>query len=501
MAIIGLEIHGYLDTKEKLFCNCKSVHGAKVAKPNTYICPICTGQPGSKPMLPNQTALNLAIKTSLALGCKINKELIWQRKHYDWPDLPKGYQNTLSGPHAFPVGIKGKFLGIHITEAHLEEDPAAWNPKTGEIDYNRSGSPLIEIVTEPDFTSAEQVIDWLKQLTLALGYIKTIDKSAGLKADVNISLPELKGERIEVKNVNSLRNIKTAIEFEIQRQQKPGELPKHKETRMFDEKKGITKKMREKESGEDYRFISDPDLPVIRIEASRVEKLKSSLPETPQQKLEKLIKTHKIPERYARVLTQKLEVAEFFEEVIKSEQPDQRKDKVSRGDSNSLPKKEVISKQRRQEGERSAGGRGKNNFVDANFAAPWITIELLRALNHEKLSLDSPEVSIKPEHFAELLTLLKQNKITEEQAKKTINKFIPRSFAPEKEFKGKEKISNKEEIESIISKVIKSNEKAVTDFKSGNPASLNFLMGQAMKESHGRADIKLVKSLLEKRLR
>ncbi len=459
MVMIGLEIHGYLDTKEKLFCNCRSAHGAKVAKPNTYICPICTGQPGSKPMLPNKTALDLAIKTSLALGCKINPRLIWQRKHYDWPDNPKGYQSTLSGPHAFPVGVKGKFLNIRITEAHLEEDPAAWNPKTGEIDYNRSGSPLIEIVTEPEFTSAEQVIDWLKQLTLALSYIKTIDKNSGLKADVNISLPELKGERIEVKNVNSLRNISAAIAFEIQRQQKPGELPKHKETRMFDESKGITKKMREKESGEDYRFISDPDLPAIKIESSRIEKIKSSLPETPQQKLDKLIKTHKIPEKYAKILTQKLEVAEFFESVI------------------------------------------KHKSIDANLAAKWITIELLRALKHEKLSLDSPKVSIKPEHFAELLTLLKQNKITEEQAKKTINKFIPRSFAPEKEFKGKEKISNTEEIETIISKIIRSNEKAVKDFKSGNSSSLNFLLGQAMKESHGRADIKLVKDLLEKKLK
>jgi len=459
MVMVGLEIHGYLDTKEKLFCNCKSIHGSKVANPNTYICPICTGQPGSKPMLPNKTAINLAIKTSLALGCKINKELIWQRKHYDWADLPKGYQNTLSGPHAFPVGVKGKFLGIGITEAHLEEDPAAWNPKTGEIDYNRSGSPLIEIVTEPDFTSAEQVVDWLKQLTLTLSYIKTIDKNSGLKADVNISLPKLKGERIEVKNVNSLRNIKAAIEFEIQRQQKPGELPKRKETRMFDESKGITKKMREKESGEDYRFISDPDLPAIKVETSRVEKIKSSLPETPQQKLEKLIKTHKIPERYAKILTQKIEVAEFFEEVI------------------------------------------KHKVIDANFAAPWITIELLRALNHEKLSLDSDEVNIKPEHFAELLASLKQNKITEEQAKKTINKFIPKSFNPEKEFKGKEKISNENELEKIISKIIKNNEKAVKDFKSGSQASLNFLMGQAMKESKGRADIKLVKDLLEKKLK
>ena len=196
MAKIGLEIHGYINTEEKLFCSCKSEHGLKFSKPNTNICPICTGQPGSKPLLPNKLAINKVIQITLILGCKINDNLIWQRKHYDWPDLPKGYQNTISGPYATPVGIKGNFLGIRIKEAHIEEDPAAWDPKSGEIDYNRSGSPLIEIVTEPDFKDSEQVIEWLKQLIITLSYIKALDKSSGIKAYVNISIPELKGERV-----------------------------------------------------------------------------------------------------------------------------------------------------------------------------------------------------------------------------------------------------------------------------------------------------------------
>ena len=166
MVKIGLEIHGYLLTKEKLFCSCKAEHGLKHSKPNTNICPICTGQPGAKPMLPNKVSVDKAIQISLILGCKINEKPIWQRKHYDWPDLPKGYQNTLSGPYAIPIGEKGKFLKIGITEAHLEEDPAAWNPKTGEIDYNRSGSPLIEIVTDPDFKNSEEVIIWIKNLLI-----------------------------------------------------------------------------------------------------------------------------------------------------------------------------------------------------------------------------------------------------------------------------------------------------------------------------------------------
>lgn len=452
---IGLEVHGYLDTKEKLFCDCKSIHGAKLAKPNTYICPICTGQPGSKPMLPNKEAINKTIQTALLLGCRINKELIWQRKHYDWPDLPKGYQNTISGAHASPVGVDGKFLGIRIREVHLEEDPAAWNPKTGEIDYNKSGSPLIEIVTEPDFTSSEQVLDWLKQLIITLGYIKTIDKNLGLKADVNVSLPELNGERIEIKNVNSLRNIKAAIEYEESRQKKEG-TPKSKETRMFDETKGITKKMREKETEQDYRFISDPDLPMIKLEESRIDKIKKALPETPQEKLQKLIKKYNIEKKYAEILSKRLEIAEFFEKVV--------------------------------------------DKVEPKLAIPWVTVELMRVLNYNKVSLDSPNIEIKPEHFIDLLQILKNGKITEEQAKKTLNKFVPKSFSLEKEFRGNEKITDKVEIEKIIEKIIEKNKKAVEDFKKGENSALNFLIGQVMKESKGRSDSRIVKKILEKKL-
>ena len=223
MVKVGLEIHGYLDTNEKLFCRCKSIHGAKFSKPNTNICPVCTGQPGAKPMLPNSKAVEKAIEISLILGCEINQKLVWQRKHYDWPDLPKGYQNTISGPYATPTGVKGKFLGIKITEAHLEEDPAAWNPLTGEIDYNRSGSPLIEIVTEPDFKNSKQVVEWLKQLITTLDYVKAINKNSGIKVDVNVSVPEMKTERVEIKNVNSMSNIINAINYEEKRQKKEGQ--------------------------------------------------------------------------------------------------------------------------------------------------------------------------------------------------------------------------------------------------------------------------------------
>lgn len=450
MPKIGLEVHGYLNTKEKLFCHCKTIHGAKFSKPNTNICPVCTGQPGAKPMLPNKSAIDKSIQIALILNCKINEKLIWQRKHYDWPDLPKGYQNTLSGSHAFPVGENGNFLGIRIRECHLEEDPAAWNPKTGEIDYNRSGLPLIEIVTEPDFKSSEEVYDWLKQLVTALSYIKAIEKNSGIKSDVNVSLPELNGKRVEIKNVNSITNIKTAIEKEIERQK--NDVPKLQETRRFDEAKGATIKMRDKELAEDYRFISDPDLPVVKIEKSRVEKIKSSLPETPSEKLQKLIKKYKIEKKYAEILTKKIDIVEFFERVIEKANPE--------------------------------------------LASRWVTIELLNVLNYNKKELD--DVNIKPEDFIELLKLIEEKKITELKAKEILRSWKEKSFSPSEKMKNQAIISDKNEIENVCKNVIKENPDAVTDYKSGKKESLNFLIGQVMHKTNKRADYKTAKEILEK---
>jgi aspartyl-tRNA(Asn)/glutamyl-tRNA(Gln) amidotransferase subunit B len=453
MVKIGLEIHGYLNTKEKLFCNCKALHGLKLAKPNTNICPICTGQPGAKPMLPNSEAVKKILQAALILNCKINNVVQWKRKHYSWPDLPKGYQNTISGAYALPVGEKGKFLGINITETHLEEDPAAWDPNSGTIDYNRSGLPLIEIVTEPEFISSEQVANWLKQLLHALSYVKAIDKNMGIKADVNISIPG--GQRVEVKNVNSINNIQQVIDYEIQRQEKEGQ--KHQETRAYDSKINKTIVMRTKEQAADYRFITDPDLPVLKLEKSRIEKLRKELPESPDEKLEKLIKRYKIDEKSAKILTQHIEIVEFFETIIEK--------------------------------------------IPSKIAVPWTTIELLRILNYNKTSLDSPEIDIKSEHFIELLKAIEDNKITENKAKLILNEFYPKSFSIKSKLEEHKTISSSSEIEKIAKEVIKENKIAVDDYKSGKKESLNFLIGQLMKKSERRADFKTAKSILEKLLK
>jgi len=454
MEKIGLEIHGYINNREKLFCKCKNNHEEK--RSNINICPICTGMPGSKPMLPNSESIKKTIQIALMLNSKVNtienkKALIWQRKHYNWPDLPKGYQNTLSGTYAVPVAEHGKFLGIRVRELHLEEDPASWNPETGCIDYNRSGAPLIEIVTEPDFTSAEQVADWLKQLILILSYIKALDKKAGIKADVNVNISGL-SERTEIKNVNSISEIVNAINYEMERHAE--EKPKAQETRRWNSQKSKTELMREKESHADYRFISDPDLPVIKISQKIVSKIEKTLPETPQKKLDNLIKKHKIDKKNAEILTKNLELVEFFEEVSEK--------------------------------------------ISSQFALSWVNIELLRILNYNKASLD--QVDIKSEHFIELLKAVKDKKITELKAKQILNKFIPKSYSIKSELKSNERITDKKELIEFCKKTIKNNQKAVSDFKSGKQESFNFLMGEIMKISNRRADYKLASECLKELL-
>ncbi len=393
-------------------------------------------------MLPNAEAIKKIIQINT-----LPKQLVWWRKHYSWPDLPKGYQNTISGSYAIHPGEKGKFLDIGITECHLEEDPAAWNPEKGTIDYNRSGAPLAEIVTGPDFKSAEQVQLWLKQLILTLDYIKALDANAGIKSDVNVSVPN--GKRIEVKNVNSISEIVKVIEYEIKRQKK--DLPKEQETRQWDGEKTI--KMRSKEGQANYRFIKDPDLPVIQLTKQEVEKIQKALPESPMEKLAKIIKKHKISEYDAEVLTKNLEIVELFEQVAEK--------------------------------------------ANTKLAVPWVTVELLGMLNYNKKTLD--QISINPKHMIQLLDLIEKKKITELNAKDILRSWNNGS----KEIKADKvsKIENAGELKDIIEKIIKDNNKAVEDFKAGNQQTLNFLIGQVMNASNKRADYKTAKELLEKALK
>ncbi len=458
---IGLEIHGYLDTEEKLFCMCRAKCPENIdwreEKDNTRICPICTGTPGSKPMLPNKKAVDNLIKIALVMGCNVNcgKELVWQRKHYDWADLPKGYQNTISGAHAVHPASNGKFHGIRITECHLEEDPAQWNPETGKINYNRSGSPLIEIVTEPDFYDSEMVVEWLKNLINSLSYIKAIKKNAGIKVDVNVSTH---GERVEIKNINSIEKIRKAIEYEIVRQLENHEkgIVQKRETLAFDERLGKTIKMRDKEGQADYRFIPDPDLPVIVLNEKEVKKVEKELPEMPEVKLDKLSKKYKIDSDNAEILSRNLELVEFFEEL-------------------------------------------SNEGVDVKKNLSWITVELLRVLNYNKKTLEDDDVDIKPKHLAELIKLVVSGKITPLKAKQVMNDFVPKSFSIKE--KGDVVSIAKDAIENICKQVINDNLHVVDEFKSGKEQALNWLIGQVMRLSERRADYKTAKDCLIKLLK
>ncbi len=438
---IGLEIHGYLDTHEKLFCMCKT-NGDE--KPNSRICPICTGTPGSKPMAPNIEAIKKVIQIALIFKSRINySNIAWQRKHYNWADNPKGYQTTISGAHATTNAIGGKFKGINLTELHLEEDPAQWNPDSGKINYNRSGLPLIEIVTEPEFSDSEQVVEWLKSLLLTLSYIKAVRKNAGIKVDVNVSTY---GERVEMKNLNSLEKIKKAINYEIARQVENYEkgVVQTRDTLAFDEKLGKTIKMRSKEGATDYRFISDPDLPLIKIDKKLTNEIKAKLPEMPEVKLEKLLKLHKVGEKDAKILTKNLELVEFFEELVKND--------IANG-------------------------------------LPWVTVELLRILNYNKKTLEDEDVEILPEHLAELIKAVEDGKITKLKGKQIMNDFIPKSFSLA-EHKGEVSNIDKTAIENLCRQVISENEKVVSEYQGGKTASLNYLIGQVMRLSERRADFR-----------
>ena len=449
---IGLEIHGYLDTKEKLFCMCKT--DFLNSKNNSLVCPICTGQPGSKPMLPNESAMDKLLEIALIMGCKINhdKDLIWQRKHYNWADLPKGYQNTISGAYSIPVAVNGKFEGIRITECHLEEDPAQWNPETGGINYNRSGLPLVEIVTEPDFHSSEQVVNWLRVVVHSLSYIKAFRKNGGIKVDVNVSTY---GERVEMKNLNSIEKIRKAIDYEIVRQLENYEkgIVQERDTLAFDEKSGKTIKMRSKEGAADYRFIPDPDLPVIRLDKKKIEKMGRELPEMPSAKLDKLLKKYKLEKSDAETLIKNLELVDFAEGLDK------------------------------------AGVKVKENIS-------WITIELLRVLNYNKRTLEDADVEIKPEHLAELISLVDKGELTVLKAKQIMNDFVPKSFSVKEKLSSAIGKLSDEETKKLVEQVIKENPKVWEEFKSGKKESLNFLIGCVMKLSNRRADFGRVREVM-----
>jgi len=449
---IGLEIHVPLKTKEKLYCNCPTNY-YEIKEPNVNTCEVCTGMPGAKPYPMNEEALKTTIMIAKLLNCEIvNENIFIKRKHYDYPDLPSGYQRTSE-----PIGVNGNLNNVKIWEVHLEEDPGRYDLATGMVDYNRSGVPLVEIVTAPDMHSAEEVRNFLKELLNLLEYTERIIEVGGvMRADVNISLKG--GAKVEIKNINSIRGAYKAIHYEILRQKnlmKIGRKVKQ-ETRGFNEKQMITTKLRMKETAEDYRYIPDPDIPPLFIEKSYIDKI--PLPETPQIRKVRIIEKYKISEKYANILVKDKEIADLFEDV-------------------------------------------SNLNVNANLAAKWICREVLRQLNYRSIKLLESKLNAKI--LSELLNLITEDKITENTGKKLLERIIDTGESPIDIVKEEqhEKVSDEEKLKIVVNEVVKENEQAVKDYLSGKNEALNFLMGKVMQKMKRRADTKIVIKLLKEKLK
>jgi aspartyl-tRNA(Asn)/glutamyl-tRNA(Gln) amidotransferase subunit B len=450
--LIGFEVHQLLNTDRKMYCD--SPTNYQDVPPNTNVCPICTGMPGSKPMPPNERAVNAAIEIALLFGCKVitDEPIYIQRKHYDYPDLPSGYQRT-----SLPIGINGELQGVRIREVHMEEDPGQYDPNLGTVDYNRSGVPLVEIVTEPDMHSPEEARRFLRQLVRVLEYSGKVRPEAGgaMRTDTNISLEG--GGRVEVKNINSVKGAYKALKFEIIRQKSKLERGESvtRETRAFLESQKITVSMRVKELEEDYRYIPDPDIFPLIIDKARVEAIRASMVEPPYLREQRLVEQYGIDSTAASVIVSERELVELFEAVAKE--------------------------------------------IDPKLAATWFRTKLKKVLNYMKLR--AADVKFTPDHIVGLLQMVDDCEITPEQGELILRQLVKHPNDPRKILQelGLEGIKP-EELRAAINGVVAENPDAVRDYKAGREEALHFLAGKVMKLTHGRADARKIIELLRAKI-
>jgi aspartyl-tRNA(Asn)/glutamyl-tRNA(Gln) amidotransferase subunit B len=470
--VIGLEVHAQLKTKTKIFCNCSTQFGKS---PNANTCPVCTGMPGVLPVL-NITAVTFAIKAALATDCTVARESRFDRKNYFYPDLPKGYQIT---QYAAPIAehghldIKTEETGpktIGITRIHMEEDAGKLihDPVRAKslVDLNRTGVPLIEIVSEPDLRTAKEAGAYLRKLHTILKYIDVCDgnmEEGSFRCDANISLRprgrEEFGIRAELKNLNSFKNVEKAINYEIQRQTYVLEEGKQviQETRLWDPAKNKTTSMRGKEEAHDYRYFPDPDLVPLIVDEKWIQTVAKDMPELPEQKQTRFIEQFQLSPYDAQVLTATIELANYFEETIQ-------------------------------------------DLTDIKQAANWTMTTLLGMLNAKGLSINSSPVSA--EAFSSLLQLMEKGTINANAAKSVFDQMVETGKAPEKIVteKGLEQVSDQRELEEIVDLIILDNPEEAAAYRGGKTKLFSFFMGQVMKKTRGKADPKIVTPLIKSKL-
>lgn len=471
-----MEVHVELKTDSKMFCACKNELGLDRV-PNSNICPVCTGQPGALPVA-NEKAIEYVVKAGLSLNCKIAKISKFDRKNYFYPDLPKGYQIS---QYDQPICRDGKLeVGngrvIRITRIHLEEDTGKLIHQKGTdfslVDFNRSGVPLMELVTEPDIESAEEAKKFCEELQLILRYLGISDadmEKGHMRCEANISISKDKkpGVKVEVKNLNSFKSVEKAIDFEIKRQEEALEEGKEivQETRGWDESKMRTFSQREKESAHDYRYFPEPDLPPLEFDESYIDKIRAELLELPAQKIERFQKEYKITEYDAKILARDKDLAEFFE--------------------NSVSEARELCK---------SDGR------IAKLTANYIISELKKYLD-EKTKIN--DLKLTPENFGELISIISKGKINSSAAQMVLAEMVKTGADPEHIIAEKklEQIEDDSEIEKIVEKVIAENSDPVDDYRAGKQAALQFLLGLVMKETDGKVNPKKAVELIKEKLK
>lgn len=501
--IIGLEIHAELNTKSKMFCSCKNDPNER--HPNVNICPVCTAQPGVLPVI-NKEAVRKVIKTGLALNCQIPEKSKFDRKNYFYPDLPKGYQiSQYDKPFCkqghlelketrFPIGNQVSNVSkIRITRIHLEEDTGrlVHERDSSLVDFNRAGIPLMELVTEPDLKSAKEAKRFAEELQLILRYLLVSDadmEKGQLRVEVNISLFPLKskiqnpksklGTKVEIKNLNSFRVVEKAIDYEIERQTEILNKGKKvvQETRGWDEIKQITVSQREKEEAHDYRYFPEPDLPTINLEKKFIQEIKAEIPELPQKRRERLSQEYNLDKKAIEIFTFYKDLGEYFEKVMS-----ELRNWV----------KEIEIKKKIE----------KDEFLKlTKLATNYIITDLQGLL--KGASVSGEDFLINPENFAEFCTLIYKGKISSKIAKAVLQEMFGTGADPSHiiEEKGLTQLTDTGEIEKIIKEIISKNPKAIEDYKKGKENALQFLVGQVMAQTRGRAKPDTVQELLKRKL-